>query len=650
MPARSRLRSSSVVLASLLLACAAAAPAACAPATPPSSEAGGGAAAPAPPSDPTARALWSTVETGRRGGTSRPALLRPTLEALYGPRGWRPLWLADGRPTAVAHQAIGVLLAAGEKGLDPRDYDAAGLAATAERLAAHPTPVPDERADFDVALSVALVRLLSDVHVGRVNPEDLDFGYDLAAKRLDLARVLSDAVASGRIADAVEQAEPQLPQRPLLEAQLARYRAIAAGPVGPVHLAPTVHPGDACEQAPALARWLRALGDLPADASVAPDRYDGPLVDAVERFQARHGLAVDGVIGRNTAVALAVPASARVRQIELALERLRWVPALPPGRVVFVNVSAFELVAFDAIGPTARPALRMPVVVGRAVRTETPVFAGTMRTVVFGPYWNVPRSITRGEILPKLRKDPGYLASEGMEVVRDGRVLGDGAEAIAAIAAGEGRVRQRPGPKNALGRVKFLFPNAHSVYLHDTPVQSLFQRSRRDFSHGCIRVAQPAALALWVLGDQGWDAARVAEALDARRPRRVAIEHPIPVVIYYATAVAHGDGTISFYDDIYGRDAALERALARRRAASQASQASSPAPLAAETSSTTGSGITCARCARSAATETPGRAGRRSVLVSTTRSAARNITGYLSGLSSPSVTESATTFAAWPRS
>jgi len=267
------------------------------------------------------------------------------------------------------------------------------------------------------------------------------------------------------------------------------------------------------------------------------------------------------VIGAATARALAVPAAARVRQIELALERIRWIPALERGRVVFVHVASFELLAFDDVAPDVAPALQMPVVVGRAA-SQTPIFAGAMKSVVFAPYWNVPRSIVTHEILPKQRRNPGYLAAEQMEVVSGGRVLGAGPDAVAELASGRGQLRQRPGAKNALGRVKFLFPNSHDVYLHDTPSQSLFQRSRRAFSHGCIRVADPDALARWVLRDEGWDDARVEQALQLTSQRVVPLAHAIPVVIYYTTAVAHRDGTISFYEDIYGHDAALERALA----------------------------------------------------------------------------------------
>jgi murein L,D-transpeptidase YcbB/YkuD len=231
---------------------------------------------------------------------------------------------------------------------------------------------------------------------------------------------------------------------------------------------------------------------------------------------------------------------------------------------VFVNVPAFELTAFDRMDPAEGPALSMRVVAGRAGRTPTPVLAAAMKTVVFGPYWNVPRSIVENEILPKLERDIGYLAAEQMEIVADGVVLPETAESVAQLAGGGARLRQRPGVKNALGRVKFLFPNPQDVYLHDTPSQTLFRKARRDFSHGCVRIEQPEALARWVLSDlPEWSPERIEAALADPHETRVAVRSPILVLLFYATVQARSDGSISFYEDLYGHDAELERTLAR---------------------------------------------------------------------------------------
>jgi murein L,D-transpeptidase YcbB/YkuD len=250
-----------------------------------------------------------------------------------------------------------------------------------------------------------------------------------------------------------------------------------------------------------------------------------------------------------------VPAERRVRQIELALERLRWIPPLARGRAVFVNIPAFELFAFDELGGRGEPVLSMRVVVGKAA-TRTPVFTGTIQTVVFAPYWNVPRSIVVDEYLPKLRR--------GGSLGADMEIVGGGA---AELEAGKARLRQRPGPRNALGRVKFLFPNSHSVYLHDTPSRGLFARARRDFSHGCIRVEKPVELAEWVLrGRAEWPPERMRAAMAATSETHVQVDPPVPVVIFYTTAVARPGpgpgGSVGFYEDVYRYDEKLERALA----------------------------------------------------------------------------------------
>jgi murein L,D-transpeptidase YcbB/YkuD len=411
-------------------------------------------------------------------------------------------------------------------------------------------------------VSAALVRLVSDLHLGRVDPRELGFDYERGPKRAEIERLIDELAGNAPVGTVVDAAGPPFLQTPLLERALARYRDLAADPgTAPVVLTATVRPGRPCDAAPRLARWLAALGDLPVDAATSATLYDDALVEAVQRFQLRHGLTPDGIIGPATAAALAVPAAARTRQIELALERLRWLPVLGRDRTVVVNVPGFELRAFDAVEAGRPAALQMSVVVGQAIRTQTPFFASAMTQVIFAPYWNVPPGILRKELLPKIRARPGWLAEEEMEIVSAGHVLAPTADAIARLAQGTAELRQRPGDKNALGHVKFVFPNRYNVYMHDTPARGLFRRARRDFSHGCIRLADAPALAHWVLGEEGMDGARVDEMLALERETIVRLRRPITVVVAYATAVAHRDGTISFYDDVYGHDAELDAAL-----------------------------------------------------------------------------------------
>jgi murein L,D-transpeptidase YcbB/YkuD len=295
-------------------------------------------------------------------------------------------------------------------------------------------------------------------------------------------------------------------------------------------------------------------------------------VEGVRRFQIRHGLEPDGILGKGTQAALRVPLTWRVRQIELALERLRWLPDLGDERLLAINIPMFRLWAWDLTPPNDAPSLAMDVIVGRALSTQTPVFDEEMREVIFRPYWNVPRSILRNEILPLLERDPDYLRRQNMEIVRG---AGDNAQPVQATAEnlvllrkGALRLRQRPGPNNALGLVKFVFPNEENVYMHGTPAQALFSRSRRDFSHGCVRVEDPVALAEWALKERPeWTRDRIVSAMAGTQSFHVSLPRPIQVILFYTTAVVMPeDGTIHFADDIYRHDARLDRVLARPNA------------------------------------------------------------------------------------
>lgn len=374
--------------------------------------------------------------------------------------------------------------------------------------------------------------------------------------------------ALGVPAPAAAQQPAYEPERALVEA-VARYQALAAGPdLRPPASRTVVRRGDVYPAAATLRRHLAALGDLPAvdasSATVGADTvYDDRLVSGVVAFQRRHGLEPDGVIGPVTMAQLRVPMARRARQLELALERWRQLPDTVGERTIVVNVPAFRLYAFERDAATGRPHLRMNVIVGQAEgRHATPRFSGVMREVVFQPYWDVPIGIARRELLPRIRRDPAYLDREAMEIVRGGDhdavIMPPTPANLDRVATGALRLRQRPGPLNALGPVKFLFPNRYNVYLHGTPAQSLFAPARRDFSHGCIRVEDPASLAIWVLeGQAGWDSASVTAAMTTgAQSRRVRLERAVQVHVLYATAVVGDDGLVRFYPDIYGHDAA----------------------------------------------------------------------------------------------
>lgn len=511
---------------------------------------------------PVAPAIARLVRAGRVPGMRWPALadVQADLASLYDGRSWRPLWLEGGRASPAAQAAVAALDVAERHGLDPEDYESARLGAWAARLAAD-----EEAARFDVALSAALLRLVRSLHSGQVGARAA--GAILRLSRAPFDRVAAvRAIAGGARPDSLLAAVvPRFRHYALLVEALARYRALAAdtalGALPP--LPRRLRPGSAWSGVPALRHLLAALGDVPAGrAGGAGDTlYDDALAEAVRRFQARQGLTADGLIGDSTAARLRRPFAAQVRQLALTLERWRWLPDSLAPRTIVVNIPAFRLYALASGRDEEAATLAMNVVVGRSYRHRTPTFAAALSTIVFRPFWDVPAAIARKEIRPGAT--PARLAREGYELLEGERVVPPVPANLAAIGE-RVRVRQRPGPGNALGAVKFLFPNEHAVYLHDTPARELFARSRRDFSHGCIRVAEPAALAWFLLeGQPGWSRARVDSAMTREAPLTVPLARAAPVLIVYATAVAREDGSVYFYGDVYGYDRALDRALRR---------------------------------------------------------------------------------------
>lgn len=509
------------------------------------------------------------------------------------------LWLDEsGHLLSQTSAALRLLADAASHGLDPRDYDAAGLA----RLLGQPL-APGAQADAaDQALTRAFERYLADLHRGRIDPVKLGQRYRPGRSvPFDPGQVLRAALQRQDPAAAVAAAVPQLPQYGHLRQALARYRGLAAHPAWDEPLpqlprpaksrTPRLDPGQPWSGLARLAQRLQALGDLapgfvlparaagsasvPASASAVVldplsgvPRYEGELVEAVRRFQSRHGLEPDGVIGATTRAQLEVAPAARVQQIELALERLRWTPLLQARRMVVVNLPEFVLRAYEvAADGSVRVALESRVVVGRALDTRTPLFDEDMRFIEFSPYWNIPPSIARAETIPKLKRDPGYFNRMGFEFVGAGgsvqRSLSSAS--LDAVRAGAMRIRQRPGPQNALGDIKFVFPNADNIYLHHTPAVSLFGRERRDYSHGCIRVEKPVELAEFVLqGMAGWDRARIESAMGSGKSNTLKLAEPVPVLIHYGTTLVKGD-QIFFFNDLYGHDRLLAAALRQRR-------------------------------------------------------------------------------------
>jgi murein L,D-transpeptidase YcbB/YkuD len=482
------------------------------------------------------------------------------ISRLYSPESGTPVWLQGSRVTGPGWAAINALRRAGEHGLDPRDYDAPVLDSLSRKFLKGRI----ERERFDVLLSIDFIRYLDDLQFGRLHPASLDrTGADSG---IDLASAIKGAIAGDSIARLVEAAAPQLTQYRNLQRLLTRYRRLAADTsLRPIDVTSVVVTGDAFPDAVNLRHRLVALGDLDPTGNLdLAQRYTEHDAAGVRHYQMRHGLPPTGVLDQSTVGELNVPLSWRVRQIELALERLRWLPPLRQQRFLVVNVPAFQVFAFDAVGGAGSPVLNMPVIVGNALDARTPVLFGRMQYVEFRPYWNVPLSIVLKEILPAVRADSTYLERNGMEIISGRRIIGDRVTPTLfdSLARGKVQLRQRPGTGNPLGLVKFVLPNEASVYLHGTQRTDLFALQRRDLSHGCIRVADPTVLALWVLREQPrWDRARIEAAEQDSITSRVRLTRPMPVVVWYTTAVAAPDGEAWFYADIYGHDGALDRDL-----------------------------------------------------------------------------------------
>lgn len=524
-----------------------------------------------PPADTVATHIQSLLKEGVHPKSRWGAFpdYQAPLDALYQQTGLTPLWIKDGKPTPQAAAMIDSLAEADAKGLNAADYDAASLKQwlDAPELA---NANPRETALFDVALSLATMRYVSNLYVGRVNPRHVDFGLSIEPKKPDLPALLKSIAASDSPKTLVDAVEPNLPVYGWLKEALVRYQTLAKQtPTVSVAFPAKFRPGAKHKDVPTLRRLLLALGDI---QEIKPEQadsetYDPELAAAVKAFQQRHGLAADGVIGKGTLAQLNVPLAERVRQIQLGLERLRWLPEDIKGLYLIVNIPSFQLYGSRDGEGFGHHDIQMNVIVGEAIDgRHTPVFHSDMTYVTFRPYWNVPYKITAKEYLPIARRNPGYLAGHNMEIVSN---FGPNAQPYAAsggniemLASGALKLRMRPGPKNALGLVKFTFPNNNNVYLHSTPSQGLFQRSRRDFSHGCIRVEDPVRLAEWVLADKGeWSRERIETAMKGENPKTVTLNKPIPVYIFYSTVLADREGRVSFFSDIYGHDQVLQTLL-----------------------------------------------------------------------------------------
>jgi murein L,D-transpeptidase YcbB/YkuD len=457
--------------------------------------------------------LRGMAAKGQLGNNLGSAGYREQIKRLYESATFVPLWIKGDEPTSQATYLIETLRASRLKGLNPGDYDAESLA-TKSRSLKGASAVAE--ASFDAALTQSTMRYISDLRIGRVNPKHLKFDIDVQSKQFDLPEFIAQQVVSaGNVQSVLDQIEPPYAGYRRIENTLKQYLDLAAK--GDGAKVPggtkTIAPGDTYAGTAQLAERLRLIGDLPQGGSF--DSYSGALVEGVKHFQARHGLATDGKLDAGTLRELNTPLSARVQQIDDALERWRWMPTEFQQPPVLVNIPEFRLRAYSE---DHQLALSMNVVVGKAAPTQTPVFTDDIRFIVFRPYWNVPPGILRRTVIPGIMKNSGYLARERFEVTdSSGKLVSPNDDLVAGLRSGKYFVRQKPGPTNALGLIKFMFPNTYSVYLHSTPSTELFSRSRRDFSSGCIRLEKPAELAAFCCGINSMDNNRGPWRLRKRR-------------------------------------------------------------------------------------------------------------------------------------
>lgn len=522
-----------------------------------------------------AAALQSIVDSGRNADLrwSDFTPYKTEVAKLYQTNGYSFLWVQNGRVRPQGLAVIELLQNANAKGLDAEDYDGSRWQGRLLKLGqTKPEQKPSEQdlALFDTALTVSAMRYIRAIHCGRVNPKEFKFQLDMGGEPLPLAEFIqTQVVNAGDPAAEIQKLEPPFLGYRKLLALLPVYEGYAHQAEGEKlpTVTKTVRPGQAYAGVVRLGRFLHVIGDIPAGEQLNSNAtiYEGALVAGVKHYQDRHGEAPTGNLDARTINELNTPPAARIRQIKLTLERWRWLPhsfAQPP---VVVNLPEFRV---RAMNPDGSVAFYKNVIIGKAYGHKSPIFEKEIQYVVFRPYWEVTPSIQRNEIVPHIQKDPNYIAKHNFEVVTPkGEVVTDNQvspEVLEGIRSLHLMVRQKPGETNSLGLVKIIFPNPDNVYLHGTDAPELFSQDVRDFSHGCIRVQKPEDLVAWVLrNNPGWDLERVKATMNGEKNNlQVNLVTRIPVLIVYGTATVNEENQIRFFDDIYGYDAELEKALA----------------------------------------------------------------------------------------
>jgi murein L,D-transpeptidase YcbB/YkuD len=508
--------------------------------------------------DAVAEALRTRIEqlrTGQEVSVDGARIAsRNLIPEFYERRGLQPAWTRPGQARAL----LELVEASNAHGLDPADYHAAAL----RRLAEAP-PGAVSIGDRDLVLTDALIRIAYHLRFGKVDPRELYPGWSFTRSlgAIDPPTALEAMLAAPRLADAVERYAPQLPAYRQLREALASLRAIEArGGWRQLPPGPSLKPGLRDARVAALRERLAASGDLESGEGADAEYFDAALESAVRRFQSRHGFEADGAVGPRSLQALNAGVGARIEQVRVNLERLRWVAQDLAGDYLIVDIAGFTAQLFL----DGRLAWFSRTVVGRPYR-RSPEFRAEMRYLVLNPTWTVPPTILRQDVLPKVTRDPGYLERNHMQVVdAAGRRVDPAGLDWSGLRGGRFpyQIVQAPGEDNALGKIKFMLPNPYAVYLHDTPSRRLFDRTERAFSSGCIRLQRPLELAALLLDDAAnWNAQAIQAAIESGKTRTLPVKRQVPVLILYFTAQVGEDGALRFSPDLYGRDARVAAAL-----------------------------------------------------------------------------------------
>ncbi|MBI2487172.1 MAG: L,D-transpeptidase family protein [Deltaproteobacteria bacterium] len=498
------------------------------------------------------------------------------LPIFYVKQNYKPAWSDNNGLLPQAEVLMKIIRDADREGLNPNDYHFSQLETALreihqDKVVSYPnyqsddnSPNPRNLANIDLLLTDAFLLYGSHLLHGRINPKTVDAAWLIEGQEQDLIELLRTALSSNKLEETLKNVLPQHPSYARLRQALIRYREIAdKGGWPALSDGPKMEKGERSERVAVLRRRLAITGDLNEESTNDSEVFDDSLEQGLRNFQRRHGLKADGIVGQATLAALNIRVEKRINQIELNMERLRWLPQNLGSRYILVNLANFELY----VAENNQTIMSMRVIVGKPY-WNTPVFTAEMTYLVLNPHWNIPQTIFAEEKLPKIKKDPEYFSKDKIKVLKgwSPKVQEIDPTTIDWSKVTEHnfsyRLRQEPGSGNPLGRIKFMFPNPYHVYLHDTPQKNLFSRTDRNLSHGCIRIEKPLDLAEYVLHlDPAWTPQKIRNSINKGLTQSVGLPEPIPVYLVYFTAWVDDDGSIEFRNDIYGRDEALYQAL-----------------------------------------------------------------------------------------